>query len=68
MTGRDLLLVAGMRPTVRAQLRDAGITTVDRLVHSDAAVTRVATQTFAALRRQAEMQLRGERTGEPVYA
>ncbi|WP_280276061.1 bifunctional RecB family nuclease/DEAD/DEAH box helicase [Nocardia wallacei] len=68
VTGRDLLLVAGMRPTVRAQLRDAGITTVDRLVHSDAAVTRVATQTFAALRRQAEMQLRGERTGEPVYA
>ncbi len=67
VTGRDLLLVAGMRPTVRAQLRDAGITTVDRLVQSDAAVTRVATQTFAALRRQAETQVRSERTGNPVH-
>ncbi|WP_280386174.1 bifunctional RecB family nuclease/DEAD/DEAH box helicase [Nocardia wallacei] len=67
VTGRDLLLVAGMRPAVRAQLRDAGITTVDRLVRADAAVTRVATQTFSALRRQAEAQVRRERTGAPVH-
>ncbi|GAB2725655.1 bifunctional RecB family nuclease/DEAD/DEAH box helicase [Nocardia thraciensis] len=68
VAGRDLLLVAGMRPAVRAQLRDAGITTVERLVRADAAVTRVATQTFSALRRQAEAQVRHERTGEPVHA
>ncbi|RDI53113.1 bifunctional RecB family nuclease/DEAD/DEAH box helicase [Nocardia mexicana] len=68
VAGRDLLLVAGMRPAVRAQLRDAGITTVERLVRADAAVTRVATQTFSALRRQAEAQVRRERTGEPVHA
>ncbi|MBB5912401.1 uncharacterized protein BJY24_001268 [Nocardia transvalensis] len=68
VAGRDLLLVAGMRPAVRAQLRDAGITTVDRLAHADAAVTRVAARTFSALRRQADMQLRSERTGEPMHA
>ncbi|WP_024799922.1 bifunctional RecB family nuclease/DEAD/DEAH box helicase [Nocardia sp. BMG51109] len=67
VTGRDLLLVAGMRPAVRAQLRDAGIATVDRLVRADAAVTRVATRTFGTLRRQAELQVRAERTGRPVH-
>ncbi|MBF6327232.1 bifunctional RecB family nuclease/DEAD/DEAH box helicase [Nocardia transvalensis] len=66
VAGRDLLLVAGMRPGVRAQLRDAGITTVDRLAKADAAVTGVAAQTFSVLRRQAELQLQRERTGEPV--
>lgn len=46
VAGRDLLLVAGMRPSVRAQLRDAGITTVDRLAAADSSVTGVAVQTF----------------------
>lgn len=68
VAGRDLLLVAGMRPTVRAQLRDAGITTVDRLAAADSSVTGVAVQTFSSLRRQAELQLRRERTGRPAYA
>ncbi|WP_216903458.1 bifunctional RecB family nuclease/DEAD/DEAH box helicase [Nocardia alni] len=68
VTGRDLLLVAGMRPAVRAQLRDAGITTVDRLAAADSAVTGVAAQTFSALRRQAELQLQHERDGTTVYA
>ncbi|WP_227980288.1 AAA domain-containing protein [Nocardia spumae] len=68
VAGRDLLLVAGMRPTVRAQLRDAGITTVDRLASADSSVTGVAVQTLSALRRQAELQLRRERTGRSAYA
>ncbi|WP_067893305.1 bifunctional RecB family nuclease/DEAD/DEAH box helicase [Nocardia vaccinii] len=67
VAGRDLLLVAGMRPGVRAQLRDAGITTVDRLAAADSAVTGVAAHTFSALSRQAEVQLRHERTGAAVY-
>ncbi|WP_067667607.1 bifunctional RecB family nuclease/DEAD/DEAH box helicase [Nocardia miyunensis] len=67
VAGRDLLLVAGMRPGVRAQLRDAGITTVDRLAAADSAVTGVAAHTFSALSRQAEVQLQHERTGAAVY-
>ncbi len=67
VAGRDLLLVAGMRPGVRAQLRDAGITTVDRLAAADSAVSGVAAHTFSALSRQAEVQLRHERTGAAVY-
>lgn len=68
VSGRDLLLVAGMRPAVRAQLRDARITTVDRLAAADSAVTGVAAHTFSALRRQAELQLQHERDGGAVHA
>lgn len=64
---RDLLLVAGMRPATRAQLRDAGITTVDRLAAADATVTGVPTPTFTALRRQAELQLLRERSAHPTH-
>ncbi|MFI6868685.1 AAA domain-containing protein [Nocardia sp. NPDC050406] len=64
---RDLLLVAGMRPAVRAQLRDAGITTVDRLAAADVTVSGVPAPTFTALRRQAELQLHREHTGHPIY-
>ncbi|WP_019929222.1 bifunctional RecB family nuclease/DEAD/DEAH box helicase [Nocardia sp. BMG111209] len=67
VAGRDLLLVAGMRPAVRAQLREAGITTVERLAAADGAVTRVAAHTFGALRRQAELQVQRERTGRAAY-
>ncbi|WP_319944933.1 bifunctional RecB family nuclease/DEAD/DEAH box helicase [Nocardia macrotermitis] len=67
VAGRDLLLVAGMRPGVRAQLRDAGITTVDRLAAADSSVSGVAAHTFSALSRQAEVQLQHERTGAAVY-
>ncbi|MQY28654.1 bifunctional RecB family nuclease/DEAD/DEAH box helicase [Nocardia aurantia] len=67
LAGRDLLLVAGMRPAVRAQLRAAGITTVERLAAADGTVTRVAAHTFGALRRQAELQVQRERTGHAAY-
>ena len=68
VAARDLLLVAGMRPAVRAQLRDAGITTVDRLVSADSTVTGIPVPTLSMLRRQAELQLRRERTGHGAYA
>ncbi|UFS93375.1 bifunctional RecB family nuclease/DEAD/DEAH box helicase [Nocardia huaxiensis] len=63
---RDLLLVAGMRPATRAQLRDAGITTVDRLAATDA-TPGIPTPALTALRRQAELQLHRERTGHPAH-
>ncbi|NNH69747.1 hypothetical protein HLB23_07680 [Nocardia uniformis] len=56
-----------MRPAVRAQLRDAGITTVDRLAAADATVSGVPAPTFTALRRQAELQLHREHTGHPIH-
>ncbi|MTE12832.1 hypothetical protein GLP40_08600 [Nocardia sp. CT2-14] len=65
---RDLLLVAGMRPATRAHLRDAGITTLDRLAVADAAVTGIPATTLTTLRRQAEVQILRERTGRPVHA
>ncbi|WP_433667926.1 AAA domain-containing protein [Nocardia sp. CA-136227] len=64
---RDLLLVAGMRPATRAHLRDAGITTVDRLAVADSTVTGIPAATLTALRRQAEVQILRERTGRPVH-
>ncbi|MCU1643621.1 MAG: hypothetical protein JWN03_3896 [Nocardia sp.] len=64
---RDLLLVAGMRAATRAQLRDAGITTVDRLAAADATVSGVPTPAFTVLRRQAELQLEREHTGHPTH-
>ncbi|MEV6767051.1 AAA domain-containing protein [Nocardia sp. NPDC051030] len=64
---RDLALVAGMRPATRAQLRDAGITTVERLAAADATVTRVPAPTFTTLRRQAELQIHRETTGTPAH-
>lgn len=67
-TRRDLLLVAGMRPATRAHLRDAGITTLDRLAVADAAVTGIPAATLTTLRRQAEVQILRERTGRPVHA
>ncbi|GAB0105857.1 hypothetical protein JMUB6875_48390 [Nocardia sp. JMUB6875] len=65
---RDLLLVAGMRPATRAHLRDAGITTLDRLAVADAAVTGIPAATLTTLRRQAEVQILRERTARPVHA
>ncbi|AYF78597.1 hypothetical protein D7D52_00910 [Nocardia yunnanensis] len=67
-TRRDLLLVAGMRPATRAHLRDAGITTLDRLAVADSAVTGIPAATLTTLRRQAEVQILRERTGRPVHA
>ncbi|MGW4241970.1 AAA domain-containing protein [Nocardia sp. NPDC004722] len=67
-TRRDLLLVAGMRPATRAHLRDAGITTLDRLAVTDATVTGIPAATLTTLRRQAEVQILRERTARPVHA
>ncbi|MFE3541898.1 AAA domain-containing protein [Nocardia sp. NPDC059177] len=67
-TARDLLLVAGIRPTQRARLREAGILTVDRLATTGTPVPGLTPRTVSALRRQAEIQLHRERTGEPTYA
>ncbi|WP_408639239.1 bifunctional RecB family nuclease/DEAD/DEAH box helicase [Nocardia yamanashiensis] len=64
---RDLLLVAGMRPATRAQLRDAGITTVERLAAADATVTGIPGPAFTPLRRQAELQILREETGQPAH-
>ncbi|WP_378561870.1 bifunctional RecB family nuclease/DEAD/DEAH box helicase [Nocardia halotolerans] len=65
---RDLLLVAGIRATQRARLREAGVLTVDRLAATSTPVPGLAARTMAALRRQAQIQLDRERTGEPAFA
>lgn len=54
---RDLLLVAGMRPTQRARLRDAGITTIDDLAAAAAGPDGMSADVFAGLRTQALLQL-----------
>ncbi|WP_324198915.1 AAA domain-containing protein [Nocardia amamiensis] len=65
---RDLLLVAGMASPIRARLREAGVSTIDRLAATEIAVPGVPPRTVAALRRQAEIQLRREVSNEPTYA
>ncbi|MFE7745273.1 AAA domain-containing protein [Nocardia sp. NPDC057455] len=65
---RDLLLVAGMPPAARARLREAGVNTLDRLATTEIAVPGVPPRTISALRRQAEIQLRREGSGEPTHA
>ncbi|MDO3645408.1 bifunctional RecB family nuclease/DEAD/DEAH box helicase [Nocardia mangyaensis] len=65
---RDLLLVAGIRPTQRARLRESGVLTIDRLATTSTPVPGLAPRTVAALRRQAEIQLDRERTGTPTFA
>ncbi|MGW6422841.1 AAA domain-containing protein [Nocardia sp. NPDC055053] len=67
-TARDLLLVAGIRPTQRARLREAGVLTIDRLATTTTPVAGLAPRTVTALRRQAEIQVQRERTGEPAFA
>ncbi|MEV5833742.1 AAA domain-containing protein [Nocardia sp. NPDC052112] len=64
---RDLLLVAGMPRTARARLREAGVSTIDRLASSTATVPGLPQRTFGALRRQAEIQLRSEDSGQPTH-
>lgn len=67
-TARDLLLVAGIRPTQRARLREAGVLTIDRLATTTTPVTGLTPRTVTSLRRQAEIQLQRERTGAPAFA
>lgn len=65
---RDLLLVAGIRATQRARLREAGVLTIDRLATTNTPVPGLAPRTLTALRKQAEIQLVRERTGRPAFA
>ncbi len=70
LDGRDhLVRVAGMRRDAIARLAGVGITTLEQLgdAPSDITVPRMATATFAKLRRQAGLQLRFRRTEEHVY-
>lgn len=67
-TARDLLLVAGIRPTQRARLRDAGVLTIDRLATTATPVSGLTPRTVTSLRRQAEIQLQRESTGAPAFA
>ncbi|MGM7645724.1 AAA domain-containing protein [Nocardia sp. JW2] len=67
-TARDLLLVAGIRPTQRARLREAGVLTIDRLAATTVPVPGLAPRTVTELRRQADIQLTRERTATPTYA
>lgn len=55
---RDVLLVAGLRVTQRARLREAGIETIDDLADSAAPVAGIADTTLEGLRAQARLQLR----------
>lgn len=64
---RDLLLVAGIRATQRARLREAGVLTIDRLATTDTPVPGLAPRTLSALRKQADIQLVRERTGRPAF-
>ncbi len=54
---RDLLLVAGMRPTQRRRLRELGITTIDALAGTHVAPDDFPADVFADLRTQARLQL-----------
>lgn len=62
---RDLLLVAGMDATTRARLREAGITSIDRLAAGSDAVAAVSSRVVRRLGEQAGIQLRRERSGKP---
>ncbi|WP_246002785.1 AAA domain-containing protein [Nocardia tenerifensis] len=65
---RDLLLVAGVQATTRARLREAGVSTIDRLAATAGTVRGVPPRTFTTLRRQAEIQLRREVSGQPTHS
>ncbi|QGU28414.1 TM0106 family RecB-like putative nuclease [Microbacterium oryzae] len=54
---RDLLLVAGMRPSQRARLRDTGIETIDDLAAAETGPVKMNSDVFASLRTQARLQL-----------
>ncbi|WP_068068672.1 AAA domain-containing protein [Nocardia xishanensis] len=64
---RDLLLVAGMTSSARARLREAGVSTIDRLSGLDSAVPGLPPRTVTTLRRQAEIQRRREDSGRPAH-
>ena len=58
---RDLLLVAGMRPTQRRRLAAAGIDTIEGLAVAGECAANISPDAFASLRTQARLQLETER-------
>ncbi|MFS0714165.1 TM0106 family RecB-like putative nuclease [Microbacterium sp. 2P01SA-2] len=66
VAARDLLLVAGMRPTQRERLRAAGVTTIDDLAEAREAPARMSWDTFTGLRTQARLQLESPAGGVAV--
>nr|WP_239003470.1 AAA domain-containing protein [Nocardia panacis] len=64
---RDLYLVAGMGNSARARLRAAGVHTIERLAAKAEPVSGLSPRTFAALRRQAEIQLRDTESATPAH-
>lgn len=66
-TARDLLLVAGMDSTTRARLREAGITTIDRLAAGEGPVQGTAPRLVDHLREQAGIQLRAQQRGRAEH-
>ncbi|MCB1297726.1 MAG: TM0106 family RecB-like putative nuclease, partial [Microthrixaceae bacterium] len=60
---RDLLLVAGMRPSQRSRLIESGITTIDALAEATAAPDAMPGEAFEGLRAQAQLQLRADAPG-----
>lgn len=64
---RDLVLVAGMRPSTRDRLLDAGISTVDELAASTGSVDGMSSRTVTNLRAQAALQVRQERSGDAEF-
>ncbi|MFV0319680.1 MAG: TM0106 family RecB-like putative nuclease [Microbacterium sp.] len=57
---RDLLLVAGMRPTQRRRLQAAGVHTIDQLATAAEAPAGMSPDALASLRTQARLQRRSE--------
>ncbi|MGC0363041.1 putative RecB family nuclease [Rhodococcus sp. 27YEA15] len=64
---RDLLLVAGVRGSQRAQLIHSGVTTIDELAASSGPVDGIRRETLEKLRAQAAVQLRQELSGEAEF-
>lgn len=60
---RDLLLVAGMRPTQRARLIAAGLTTIDALAEASTPPEAMPLESFQGLRAQAQLQREAEAAG-----
>ncbi|HEX5860052.1 MAG TPA: TM0106 family RecB-like putative nuclease, partial [Microbacterium sp.] len=58
---RDLLLVAGMRPTQRRRLAAAGVDTIEDLAVASECAANISPDAFASLRTQARLQLESER-------
>ena len=67
IAAQDLVLVAGLRPTTRARLLAAGISTVAELAASTGEVAGVTGTTLSNLRLQAALQLRSQDGVPPPF-